>query len=111
MIMVAVLAQFLFLTVLFYAAMRYMADFYLPLVLGIWILVWQVDEHIRRVPWLRVVFWIVVTTLVIWTAGIGFFGSFDIPPGTFRVSNPGLYMQIASYWDDLLKALGIFRAY
>lgn len=100
MIMAGVLVQFLFLTVLFYAAMRYIADFYLPLALGIWILVWQVDEYLRRVTWLRVAFWIIITTLVIWTVGIGFFGSFDIPPGTFRVSNPGLYSQLESFWNQ-----------
>jgi hypothetical protein len=111
MIMVAVLIQFLFLTTLFYAAMRYMSDFYLQLTLGIWILVWWVDEYIRAVVWLRATFWLIVTGLVFWTVGIGFFGSFDIPPQTFRVSNPGLYMQIASYWDHWFKALGIFKVY
>jgi len=48
--------------------------------------------------------------------GLGFFGSFDIPPQTLRVTDPNLYMQIGSYWDglyaemvSLFKALGIFR--
>jgi hypothetical protein len=90
--------------------MRYMADFYLPLVLGIWILVWYVDEGIRPLAPLRVIFWLIVAVLVFWTVGIGFFGSFDIPSQRFRVANPGLYTQIASYWDHWFKALGIFRA-
>ena len=114
MIMVAAMVQFLFLTMFFFVAMRYMADFYLQMVLGIWILTWRVDESIQSRATLRTVLWVIVTVLVLWTVGIGFFGSFDIPPQPFRVSNPSLYMQIASYWDQryaemisLFKALGI----
>jgi hypothetical protein len=118
MIMVAPLAQFLFLTLLFFAAMRYMADFYLQLVVGIWLMVWWVDERIQpRARW-RTVLWLLVTVLVLWTVGLGFFGSFDIPPQPFRFANPTLYMQIASYWDQryegmlsLFRALGIIKVY
>src|SRR5215207_2324938 len=118
MIMLAALVQFLFLTMFFFAAMRYMADYYLPLTLGIWILVWRMDEFVRLNTPLRVVFWLIVTLIVFWTVGLGFFGSFDIPPQTLRVTDPNLYMQIASYWDgryaemvSLFRALGIFRVY
>lgn len=118
MIMVAALVQFLFLAMFFYVAMRYMADFFLPMVLGIWILVWRVDKAIRSRAILRVVFWVLVAALVFWTVGIGFFGGFDIPPQTLRFLNTYLYRQIAAYWDyrhvemiSLLKALGIPRIY
>ena len=111
LVMVAALIQFLFLTMFFFATMRYMADFYLPLVLGIWLLVWWVDERIRHSLRLRMAFWLAVTLLVSWTVGIGFFGSFDIPPQSLRVLNPDLYMQIASGWDHWFQSLGIFRAY
>jgi hypothetical protein len=110
-IIVAALFQFLLLTMFFFAAMRYVADFYLQLSLGIWILVWRGDELVQPNKPLRAIFWFVVTTLVLWTVGIGFFGSFDIPPQSLRVSNPGLYAQIASFWDHWFKALGIFRTY
>lgn len=99
MVMAAVLFQFLFLIMFFFAAMRYMADFYLQLVLGIWLLVWWVDGLIQPNLRLRAALWLVVTALVFWTVGIGFFGSFDIPPQSLRVLNPDLYTRIASYWD------------
>ena len=111
MVVSAGFVQFLFLTMFFFTAMRYMADFYLPLVLVIWVLVWWVDERIRDSLGLRMAFWLAVTLLVSWTVGIGFFGSFDIPPQSLRVLNPELYMQIASGWDHWFQALGIFRAY
>lgn len=111
MVLAAVFVQFLFLTMFFFTAMRYLADFYLPLVLGIWLLVWWVDERIRHSLRLRMAFWLAVTLLVFWTVGIGFFGSFDIPPQSLRVLNPDLYMQIASYWDHWFRSFGIFRAY
>ena len=99
MVMAAVLVQFLFLTMFFFAAMRYMADFYLQLVLGIWLLVWWLDGWIQPNLRLRAALWLIVTALVFWTVGIGFFGSFDIPPQSLRVLNPDLYTRIASYWD------------
>ena len=111
MVVSAGFVQFLFLTMFFFAAMRYIADFYLPLVLGIWLLVWWVDERIRHSLRLRLALWLAVTLLVFWTVGIGFFGSFDIPPQSLRVLNPDLYMQIASYWNHWFHSLEIFRAY
>jgi len=99
MVMAAVLVQFLFLTMFFYTAMRYTADFYLLLVLGVWLLVWWVDGSIRYNLRLRAVLWLGVTLLVFWTVGIGFFGSFDIPPQSLRVLKPDLYLRIASYWN------------
>jgi hypothetical protein len=114
--MVAALAQFLFLTVLFYTAMRYIADFYLQLALGIWILVWQMDECTRPFRRGRRIFWLLVTVMVLWTVGIGFFGGFDIPPQPIRHANPTLYMQIESFWNNryaemiaVFKALGISK--
>jgi hypothetical protein len=111
MVMAAVLVQFLFLTMFFFAAMRYMADFYLQLLLGIWLLVWWLDGWIQPDLRLRAALWLIVTALVFWTVGIGFFGSFDIPPQSLRVLNPDLYTRIASYWDHWFKSLGILRAY
>jgi hypothetical protein len=111
MITAAVLVQFLFLTMFFFAAMRYMADFYLQLVLGIWLLIWWLDRSLRPNLRLRAALWLVVTALVFWTVAIGFFGSFDMPPQSLRVWNPDLYIRIASYWDHWFEALGTFRAY
>jgi hypothetical protein len=114
MVMLAGLGQFLFLLVFFYDAMRYIADFYLPLTFGLAILTWHTDDYLQHVPPLRAVFWLVVIGLVFWTTGIGFFGSFDIPSQIFRSSNPVLYAHLASYWNDryadlmtLLKIFGI----
>jgi hypothetical protein len=95
----------------FFATMRYMADFYLQLVLGIWLLIWWLDRSLRPNLGLRAALWLVVTALVFWTVAIGFFGSLDMPPQSLRVWNPDLYIQIASYWDHWFEALGTFRAY
>jgi len=105
MIFIAGLGQFLYLMVFFYDAMRYVADFYLPLILGIAILVWQADRYLQNVLSLRIVLWLAVIGLACWTAGIGFFGGFDIPPQTFRDSNPTLYINLASYWNKLYAGI------
>jgi hypothetical protein len=110
-VMAAALLQFLYLTLFFFAAMRYMADFALQLILGIWILVWGVNDFTQPNKPLRIALWIVVTLLVLWTVGIGFFGSFDIPPQTLRVSEPGLYMRIASFWDHWFQTLGLIKTH
>jgi hypothetical protein len=105
MILVAALMQFLFLTVFYFDAMRFMADFYLQLALGIWILVWKTDTIIRSRVILRVIFWIVVIGLAFWTTGIGFFAGFDIPPQTFHISNPILYRQLETYWNNFYREI------
>jgi hypothetical protein len=105
--------QFLFLTIYFHGAERFVPDFYIPITLGIAALVWKLDEIIQRTPGFRFAFWLIVAGLTIWTAGIGFFGGFGVPPKLFRSFNLELYTYLASYWNDhyaafntLLTALG-----
>lgn len=113
MIALAGLGQLLFLFMFFYVAMRYIADFYLPLTLGLAILAWWTDALLCTKFPLRIIFWLIVIGLIFWTAGIGFFGGFDIPPQTFRVSNPTLYLHLATYWngrfDDFISLLKVFH--
>jgi len=106
MLLSAVAAQSLFLMVFFFDAMRYMADFYLQLTLAMWILVWMVGTFIRPIRPLHVIYWLIISGFVIWTAGIGFFGGFDIPPQSFRTTNPVLYMQLESFWNNLFPGTG-----
>ena len=105
MITVAGLGQFLFLLVFFFGAERYIPDFYISLVIGIAMLCWRFDEMIRSRVRSRFVFWLIVTGLTIWTAVIGIFGGFGVPPELFRSFNPSLYSQIASSWNDRYTVL------
>lgn len=105
MIIISGIAQFLFLMIFFYGAMRYIADFYLPLTFGILILVWQTDGFLRPIIALRVIFWAIVVGLILWSAGIGFFGGFDIPPQAFRMANPILYIHLASHWNHFYSSI------
>ena len=107
-------AQFLFLTVYFHGAERFVPDFHIPIIVGIAALVWRMDEVLQSRIGLRFAFWLIVAGLTIWTAGIGFFGGFGVPPKLFHSFNPELYTYLASYWNDryaalntLLKALGL----
>jgi len=110
-ILIASLAQLLFLLVYYYGAVRYLADVYLLLTLIVAMLVWRTDEMLRSRPRLRVCFWVMVVGLGMWTAGIGFFGGFDIPPQIFLHSNAALYSHLAQFWnrgyDDLKTILDI----
>jgi hypothetical protein len=101
MIAIAGLAQFLFLMVFFFGAMRYMADFYLSLVFLIAVFIWRMDELVKPEPLGRTVFWLVIIGFMIWTTGIGFFGAFDIPPRIFHDANPALYSRLETYWNHL----------
>lgn len=94
-------AQFLFLMTFFFAAMRYMADFYLAFVFVISILIWQLDEILREKSVQRSLLWLITVVLIVWTAGIGLFGAFDIPPQSFYYANPELYTSLAEYWNGL----------
>lgn len=102
MVAVGGAAQFLFLMTFFFDAMRYMADFYLAFVFGISVLIWRLDEIFRSNQASRVMLWMVTFVLVIWTAGIGFFGGFDIPPQIFYHANPDLYAALAEHWNRVL---------
>jgi hypothetical protein len=102
MILFAAFLQFLVIMMYFYSAMRFVADFYLPVALGIAMIVWRVDEILQRRFWVRAAFWLLVFGLILWTAGIGFFGAFDVPPQIFRTFNPALYVHLASYWNNVL---------
>jgi hypothetical protein len=58
------------------------------------------DEVFKPKPGVRFAFWLIVLGLTIWTAGIGVFGGFGVPPELFRSFNPVLFNQLASYWND-----------
>lgn len=105
MIMMAGLGQFLYLMIFFYDAMRYIADFYLPLTFMIAILVWRADDFMQHILPMRIALWLIVTVLAFRTAGVGFFGGFDIPPQIFRNLNPTLYVQLASYWNGFYAGI------
>ncbi|MGZ6317179.1 MAG: hypothetical protein ACXWNQ_07960 [Anaerolineales bacterium] len=100
MIGLAAAAQIIYILLFFYGAERYIADFYLLLILLLAMLCWKTDEKLHDRPWLRVALWLAVAALTLWTAGIGFFGSFGIPPKVLHAANPVLFRQMASYWDD-----------
>ena len=102
MVAIAGLGQFLFLMVFFFGAERYIPDFYIPMVLGTAMLLWRIDEILKSRVGLRMILWLISVGLVVWTAGMGIFGGFGVPPQLFRSFNPVLYGRLASYWNDRL---------
>jgi hypothetical protein len=100
MVGITAAGQFLFLMVFFFGAERYVPDFFIPLIILTAILVWRTDEVLKPRRGLRLAFWLVVAGLSIWTAAIGFWGGFGVPPELFRSFNPVLYNRLASYWND-----------
>ncbi len=94
------MGQFLLLMVYSFCAMRFTGDFYLPLILSLAILVWELDGLLQSRRFFRLVMWSVVCGLILWTVGIGFFGAFDIPPQIFRLSNPALFDRLAEGWNQ-----------
>jgi hypothetical protein len=88
------LAQFAFLLVYYYTAMRFQADYYLPFLLATCFCVWATDERIREWPLWRTLFWIAVILLALSSAVIAFFAGFDVPPQSFRLHNPDLYQAV-----------------
>jgi len=106
-ILIAAVAQIMYLLIFFYGAMRYLADFYLLLILTVVMLVWRMDEMLQSKPKIRICFWIVVAGLGIWTAAIGFFGGFDIPPQLLRNYNPVLYSHLESSWNNYYQDIKV----
>ncbi|HUI89427.1 MAG TPA: hypothetical protein VLX61_11960 [Anaerolineales bacterium] len=105
LILVGGAAQLLVVLVYYYGAMRYAADFYLLLTVTVAMLAWRIDEMLQPTPRLRICFWIVVAGLALSTAGIGFFGGFDVPPRIFHSYSPALYSRLSSYWDHRFQNL------
>jgi hypothetical protein len=108
MLLIACSMQFVFLLVFFYGAMRYIVDFYLPLLLAAYITIWAVDKQIRQILFLRWLFWLGIIGLAIWTVVIGFFIGFDIPPQYLRAENPQLFGTLYTIWNhqyNLVSAL------
>jgi hypothetical protein len=105
MLAAAALAQFGFLMVFYYGAMRFMADFYLPLLVLVFICVLKVDGQLKANPVFRVLFWLVVILLCAATAGIGYFAGFDIPPQVFRQYNPEIYNSLSESFNARFFAL------
>ncbi len=99
MLAAAAASQILYLAVFFYAAERYVGDFYVLLILIIAIILIRLDAEIKDGR-LRLALWGLVTALAIWTIAIGYFGAFSVPPKTFDSANPTLYAHLASYWND-----------
>ena len=93
------LLQFAFLLFYFYGAMRFIVDFYIPLLLAAYITIWLVDSHLRNIPMIRWLFWLGVMGLAVWTVGIGFFAGFDIPPQYLRAENPQLFGALYTIWN------------
>ena len=111
------LVQFLYLLFFYYNAMRYGADFFLTALLLVAISIWSMDNYLRPYAGWRIVFWLFVAVLTVWSAGIGFFAGFDIPPQIFRHANPELYQSIADWWNrvyhqgfDLINIPGFINA-
>lgn len=97
----AAAGQFLFLLVFFYAAERYVADFYLPLILCIALAVWRMDEALAGRRVLRAVLWLTVSALAVWTAAIGYFGCFGVPTLVGNFYQARTLADLASFWNGL----------
>jgi hypothetical protein len=100
MITSAAAGQFLFLVVFFYGAERYIVDFYLPLIVSLAIIIWQIDVSILRMGSMRLVLWLVVAGLTLWTTAIGYFACFGVPTLVSNYYDPALYARLASYWNE-----------
>ena len=99
--------QFTVLLFYYYSAVRFMADYYLLLLLTIMFLLWQIDSRIRQFRWPRILLWGTAVLAVILTAIFGFLGGFDNPPRVFEVYNPAVEAQIASAWDAVYTSPGM----
>ncbi len=101
MIAAAAAGQFMFLMVFFYATERYVADFYLPVVLCVGMLAWRVDASFRALRPLRAAFWLMVAGLAVWTAGIGYFSCFGVPPLVSNFYDPAMIAKLAAFWNGV----------
>jgi hypothetical protein len=99
MIACAAAGQFLFLLVFFYTAERYIADFYLPLILCLAMIVWRLDEALRSAGALRLGLWLTVGLLALWTGGIAYFGCFGVPTLVSNFYDPRMLAGLASFWN------------
>jgi hypothetical protein len=101
----AAAGQFAFLLVFFYAAERYVADFYLPAVLCLAIIIWCVDERLGSQRLARALLWLGVGLLTLWTVAIGYFGCFGVPTLVGNFYDPLMLARLASFWNSFCASV------
>jgi len=100
--------QFMFLLVFFYATERYVADFYLPAILCMAMISWQIDKYVLSHTWLRTAFWLSVVLLTFWTAGIGYFSCFGVPSLSSNHFDPIMISNAANFWNAARTGVASF---
>lgn len=98
--------QFGFLMVFFYAAERYILDFYLPLVLVLAAASWTVSDALERHRHLQYVLWGGVVALALWTAAIAYFACFGVPNLVANFYDPKMVAHQAAFWNQIPSWLG-----
>jgi hypothetical protein len=108
----AAAGQFAFLMLFFYAGERYVADFYLPLILCLAIILWRLDNGIRSMRPVRVVIWCAVALLTLWTAAVGYFACFGVPTLVGNYYDSAMLAHLASFWNKAYTGVhGLFNLF
>ncbi len=108
MLLLAGLLQMVFLLFYYYSAVRFLSDFYLPLALGGFLIVWQADRYLYGKGWLRGLFWLGVSFLTLQSVVIAFFSGLNLFPYYFSHHNPALWQHVidlTNHYQHVIYAL------
>jgi hypothetical protein len=94
MLLLSGLVQLGFLLFYYYSAVRFMSDFYLPLLVGGFLLLWELDCDLQGRNALRAIYWVAFAYFALQTSVIGFFSGLNLFPYYFSHHNVPLYIAL-----------------
>jgi hypothetical protein len=80
----------------FWAAERFLLDFIPALILLAVIGVWQLGERLRPAPRLHIIYWVLVSALILASAIVSILLSMSFNSDGFRQLNPVLWRQLSN---------------
>lgn len=83
--------QLFFLCIYFYGAMRFTLDFFISMVIVVFLIILKIDQLLSSYRALRLLFGVVIVFLGVNAMLIGVFGGINVPPQVFRHGNPEGY--------------------
>jgi hypothetical protein len=108
MLLLAGLLQLVFLLFYYYSAVRFLSDFWLPLLAFGILVIWELDSYLVNKPRTRTIYWAALTLLALQTVVIGFFSGLNLFPYYFAHRNPTLYKAITNYFAPMHSAIFTF---
>jgi hypothetical protein len=108
MLLLTGLLQLFFLLFYYYSAVRFLSNFWLPLLFAGFLIFWELDRLITNRICLRVLFWLILVWAALQTALAGYLSGFTLFPFYFAHHNLDTYYEIKDELNMHFQAVFTF---